>query len=70
MLRDDREDLETVESILESAWDARGGDSRAAVQNARDTAKNLAAGKKITGGKEVNKTVKGLAGKIADALGW
>ena len=70
MLRDDREDLETVESILESAWAARGGDFRAAVQNARDTAKNLAAGKKITGGKEVNKTVKGLAGKIADALGW
>jgi hypothetical protein len=71
MLRDGREELETVESILESAWAARGGDSQAAVKNAQDTAKNLAeGGKNVTGGKEVNKTVKGLAGKIADALGW
>jgi len=69
LLRHD-EELDTVEPIFESAWNARGGDSKAAVRNAQDTAKNLTAGKKVTGGKEVNKIVPGLAQRIADALGW
>jgi hypothetical protein len=72
MLRN-REDAETVEDILISAWRAHGLiqiDGSGLRQNVRDTVKNLAAGKKVTGGKEVNKTVPGLAQKIADALGW
>jgi hypothetical protein len=64
------ETLETVESIVAPAWEAHGGEVDAAVQNVRDTFDKLHAGEKVTGGKELNKIVPGLAGKLADALGW
>jgi len=67
------EDKDTVSHILISAWDARGlieVDGGGLRQNVEDTAKSLETGDNITGGKTVNKTVPGLAEKLADALGW